>query len=151
TQFALALFFISGQASDIGDPWLRRPVPDLALWHELVALPQDADAQRIERRPAGAAKSLDPRIAALGGRLNVSARLAGNLQRRARHSDRDAERGAGRSLAIGAMAQIGVIRIGFGFDPDRAAGASAVHFHVDSLDCSFVSSMAAMSPSERPK
>jgi hypothetical protein len=41
--------------------------------------------------------------------------------------DRHSERVPGCGLTVGAMAHIGVFRIGVGFDPDRAAGA--INFH----------------------
>src|SRR5262249_28125058 len=87
---------------------------------------------RVDRRAAARTERLDARIAALGRGLQIAGRLSRHPERRAGNRDRDAERGAGAGLAIGAMADRGLLRIGLGFDGDVAAVARAVDFHAQS-------------------
>src|SRR5581483_6029591 len=84
-----------GNPVEGADPAARRAPPDLPFRHQLVALLQHSDAHdvdglwpfagcgRIERGAAGRAERLQPRIAALGARLDVGRRLpAADLQAR---------------------------------------------------------------------
>ncbi len=134
-------FWFFGMPSDAGHPIPRRAEPVLPLRRELVALLQDADAHhvgrllafarrgRIDRRAALAAERLHARIAAVGRGLQVVGRLALHLELAARDRHRDAERRAGAGLAIGAMADVDLLRIGLAFDGDAAAMARAGDFH----------------------
>src|SRR5215208_429827 len=146
---------------------LRRPrpcraEPDLPFGDELIALPQDADAQhihrlravagrgRIDRRAAGGTEGLGARIAAFRRGANVDRGLSLHLEAVAGDGNRNAERRCGPGLAIGAMTNHRLLRIGFGFDADRPAQACAVDFHASSSS-SAAFSMASMSSSDRPK
>src|ERR1700704_3748542 len=135
----LLLVLVDGGKS--AHPGLRRAEPILPLRDELIALAQDSDTHRIgcllplarrgriDRRPAARAEGLHARIAAVGRRLDVIRRLPGHPERGARDRDRDAERRTGAGLAIGAVADLGLLRIGLAFDGDIAAVAGAVDFH----------------------
>src|SRR3981189_3330075 len=135
----LLLVLVHGGKS--GDPGLRRAEPILPLGHELIALAQDSDPHRvgrllplarrgrIDRRPAARAEGLHARIAAVGRRLDVASRLPRHPERGARDRDRDAEGRTGAGLAIGAVADLGLLRIGLAFDGDIAAVAGAGDCH----------------------
>src|SRR6516225_152577 len=126
----------------------------------LVALAQNADPQRVgglhaftwrgrrDRRAAGAAERLHARAAALGRGLYIDRWLADDFESRARDRDGNPKGSAGCGLAIGAMTDLRLFRIGFRLDLDRAAGASAINFHQTApFDCS----IAAISASDKPK
>ena len=99
----------------------------------------------VGRRPAGADCSV-------GGGLQIKGWLPGHLERGAGHRDRNPERRAGAGLAIGAMADHGLVGVGLAFDADRAAMAGAVDSHeMAPFACAAASSIAAMSASDRPK
>src|ERR1041385_8750469 len=138
---ASSLLLVLGDAVHAGDPVARRAVPVLLLWHQLVALRQDADPDhvgrllafarrgRIDRRAAGAAERLHPWPAAVGGGLDVIGRLALHLEDVARDRHRNAERRAGAGLAVGAVANPDLLRVRFAFDGNRAAVARASDPH----------------------
>src|SRR5712671_174062 len=135
----LLLVLVNGGKS--GNPGLRRAEPVLPLWHELIALAQDSDTDRIgrllslarrgriDRRSAARAEGLHARIAAVGRRLDVARRLSRHPERGARHRDRDPEGRTGAGLAIGAVADLRLLRIGLALDGDEPAVAGAVDFH----------------------
>src|SRR5215469_13061312 len=122
--FPSVLLFDLWQRAELRHPWLRRAPPDLPPRRKLISLAQNADAERIkgldafadrgriERRAASTAKCLHPRPTALGGGLDVRRGLSAHLQRCPRDGQGKPKRGAGRSLAIGAMTGLGLFRIG---------------------------------------
>src|SRR5262249_46227637 len=130
---ALLLVLVDG--AHRAEPRQRRAEPVLLLRQEVVALAQDADAHHVgrlrararrggvDRRPTARTERRHARIAALRRRLDVSRRLAGHAERGAGHRHRYAERRAGAGLAIGAVADRGLLRIGLAFDRDVAAVA----------------------------
>src|SRR5215471_17267110 len=136
-----ALLLVPVDRAHPAEPRQRRAEPVLLLRQELAALPQDADAhhvgrlhplarrRRIDRRAAARAERLHARIAAVRGRLDVVHRLAGHAEGGAGHRHRHAERRAGAGLAIGGMADRGLVGIGIALDGDEAAMARAVDFH----------------------
>ena len=130
--------------------WSRwRRMPTRTMYDCLLPV---AGRRRIDRRAATRAEGLQARIAAVGGGLQVERWLSGHLERVAGHRDRNAERRAGAGLAIGAVADHDLLRVGLAFDGDGAAMAGAVDFHeMAPFACSAASSIASMSASDRPK
>src|SRR5215468_9574547 len=84
---------------------------------------------RIDRRAAARTERLQAWIAALGRGLEVCRRLARYAKGRTGNRNINAEGGAGADLAIRAVANRGLLRVGFAFYPDIAVVARAVDFH----------------------
>src|SRR2546425_1311545 len=139
-------FLVPAERGDFGDPGLRRAAPVLHFRHELVALAQGSDPHhvgrlrsvtrrgRVDRRAALRAERLRARIAAFRRRLHVDRRLA-RKQPEARPGNRNvgAEGGPRAGLAVGAMADRRLVRIGLALERDIAAVAAAVDLqHVES-------------------
>src|SRR6185436_6678825 len=75
------------------------------------------------------AERLRAPVAAFGS-LHVDLRLAGGqAERLLRHLQEQAEGGAGERLAVAAMTDARLLRIGLGFEADGPAMTPAVHFH----------------------
>src|SRR5215470_14020445 len=84
---------------------------------------------RINRRAAAWTERLQASIAALGRGLEICRRLARYAKGCTGNRNIDAEGRAGAGLAIGAVANRGLLRVRFAFDTDVAAVARAVDFH----------------------
>src|SRR5262245_45110075 len=88
-----------------------------------------AECRRIDRCSAFRTEGLRPCGAARGG-FYVGLQLArAQLEASWPREEHSAECGAGQSLTIRAMTDPGFVRIGFRFEGDKAAMASAVDFH----------------------
>jgi hypothetical protein len=137
----LRLLLVPVQGGKGAYPRQRRAEPVLPAWDEISALAQDSHPYhvgrllplprrgRIDRRAAARTGHLQAWIAALGCGLEVCRRLARYAKGCAGNGNIDAERGAGADLAIRAVANRGLLRVRFAFDPDVAAVARAVDFH----------------------
>src|SRR2546430_7707837 len=137
----LRLLLVPVQGGKGAHPRQRRAEPVLPAWDEITALAQDSHPYhvgrllplprraRIDRRAAARTERLQAWIAALGRGLEVCRRLARYAKGRTGNGNIDAEGGAGADLAIRAVANRGLLRVPFAFDPDVAAVARAVDFH----------------------
>src|SRR5512134_3587443 len=124
--------------AEVHRPRQRRAAPHLRLRRELRALAHRAQAQvehlRIllrrgpEARAAIRAERLRAAIAARGG-LYVELGLAAELEAFLRHLDERHVGRAGQRLAVGAVADAGLLRVGFGLIAHLAAVAAAFDFH----------------------
>src|SRR5262245_62255501 len=141
TWHQLRLLLVPVQGGKGAHPRQRRAPPVLPPWDEVTALVQDSHPYhvgrllplprrgRINRRAAAWTERLQASIAALGRGLEVCRRLARYAKSCTRNGNINAEGGAGANLAIRAVANRGLLRISFAFDPDIAAVARAVDFH----------------------
>src|SRR5262245_42282013 len=141
TWHQLRLLLVPVQGGKGAHPRQGRVEPVLPARDEITALPQDSHPYhvgrllplprrgRIDRRAAAWTECLQAWIAALSSGLEVCRRLARYAKGRTGNGNIDAEGGAGADLAIRAVANRGLLRVGFAFDPDIAAVARAVDFH----------------------
>jgi hypothetical protein len=137
----LCLLLVPVQGGKGAQPRQCRAEPVLPAWGEITALAQDSHPYhvgrllplprrgRIDRRAAARTECLQAWIAALGSGLEVCRRLARYAKGRTGNGNIDAEGGAGADLAVRAVANRGLLRVRFAFDPDVAAVARAVDFH----------------------
>src|SRR6516225_7964089 len=141
TSHELPLLLVPVQGGKGVHPRHRRAEPVLPAWDEVTALAQDSHPYhvgrllplprrgRIDRRAAARTERLQAWIAALGGGLEVCRRLTRYAKGRTGNRNIDAEGRAGAGLAISAVANRGLLRVRFAFDPDVSAVARAVDFH----------------------
>jgi hypothetical protein len=125
---------------EFSEPRPRRTAPKLKPRYDLIALTESANTDTIDLRAiadgggvdVGATvgtKRLHPAAAALGD-LDVDFRFTGvKLEAVLDGREDRAERRARQLLAVGAVTDPGVHRLGLGLEGDLAAVASAVELH----------------------
>src|SRR5215831_1308052 len=138
----LRLLFERSHRPDVCEPWLRGAGPPLRAGDDLVALTNGAhadgvnlgacsDRRCVDMRSTFRAKRLWPFVAAFGG-LDVDFRLARKqpesvFPREGVH----AECRARERLAVGAIAEQGLVRLDLRFKGDVSAVTTPVDFHLD--------------------
>src|SRR5262245_54777861 len=142
------LLFRPGQGRDISRPVEGRAAPLLLLRLQLRPLPDRSHPQGvsllvggrrgIDRRAAFGAEALHALVPALG-RLEVVLRLAAQPQPLFRRKHHDAIRSTRHLLAIGAVAEVYLLRIHFRREGNFPAMAPAVDFHAPLRQSSVVS------------